>query len=165
MNEKIDGVFDANSYRYIPYDLRNEWKTLYNLFDRSFYDKMHLKYEIFPYIKTDFYNEELIRINNFENLCKKFSNKINNLVPKYENEKEYSEEVKNSLSSSINEILKFLSNKKTILNKNILEKNIPIKNTNMIEEFNQCNSLDKISKNRSIIILLIIIIIIFYINI
>ena len=48
MNQKIDGVFDANSYRYIPYDLRNEWKTLYNLFSKSFYDKMHLKYKIFP---------------------------------------------------------------------------------------------------------------------
>lgn len=165
MNEKIDGVFDANSYRYIPYDLRNEWKTLYNFFDKKFYDKMHLKYEIFPYIKADFYNEELIRINNFENLCKKFSKKINNLIPKYENEREYSEEIKNSLYDSINEILKFIDNKKTILNKNVLEKNVPLKNNFMIEEFKQCNSLDKISKNRSIILLLVIIIIIFYINI
>lgn len=163
MNEKIDGVFDANSYRYIPYDLRNEWKTLYNLFSRSYYDKMHLKYKIFPYIKADFYNEELNRIYNFESICKKFRGKINNLIPKYENEKKYSEDIKKSLSDSINEILKFIENKKTILNNNIIKKNIPIKNLDIIEGFNQCNNLDNISKNRSIIILLIIIIIIFYI--
>ena len=73
MDNKIDGIFEYKSYRYIPNDLRKEWKTLYNIYGRNFYKNMHKRNNLFPQMRIDLYNEELLRLNMLEEgqkLCK-----------------------------------------------------------------------------------------------
>lgn len=165
MNNKIDGVFEYKSYRYIPYNLRNEWKTMYNLISKKFYKEMNEKYKLFPYKQIDFYNEELRRYNEIQKLSKDFAEKVKDLKPMYNSDIEYSEDIKNSLLVSLSEIDKFININKSILLKKVIDREVPIKNDHSIEHFEQqCNNdLDTISNRKPIIFLSILFIIIFYI--
>ena len=166
MNDKIDGIFEFKSYRYVPYSLRSEWKTFYNYTGKKFYDKLNLQNKLFPYINIDIYNEELERINNLDNLCNNFEVKVKNLKPKNKTDISYSEDIKKSLFESINEIKQFLNVKKNILMKQVNTKNVPLKEKT-IEHFKSqsCNNIEDIGDRRSIIIFSLIFIILFYLYI
>jgi len=166
MESKIDSIFEEKYYRYIPYNLRNEWKTTYNLYGKNFYKNMHLKNNLFPVYRIDYYNEELFRLNNLSKLCNKFKENIKNIKYKYESDKEYSEKLQKSILNSLDKIDKFVKVNKNLLNKKININKIPIKRKN-IEHFdnNKCNDLDKLSNRKlTIIISLVIIILFFYIS-
>ena len=163
MNDKIDGIFEYKSYRYVPYSLRSEWKTFYNYTSKKFYDRLNAQNKLFPYINIDIYNEELQRINNLRYLCDDFYIKVKNIQPKNDSDLKYSEDVKNSLSKSVDEIKQFLLIKKKLLMKHVDNKKIPLKE-NTIEHFDNesCNNIDNVGDRRSIIIFSLIFIILFY---
>ena len=102
MTKLIDNVFDYDSYRYIPNELKAEWKTLYNLYIGNYFNKQHEIYKIYPQNRIDFYNEEILRLNRLENLCNNFIKKVENIKPKYNKDVEYSNFIKDSLKNSIN---------------------------------------------------------------
>ena len=52
----IDNIFTYDSYRYVPEDLKLEWKTLYNYYSTKYFDKQHKIYSIFPQNRIDFYS-------------------------------------------------------------------------------------------------------------
>jgi len=166
MENTIDGIFEDKYYRYIPYNLRSEWKTIYNIYSRNFYVNLHKKHKLFPIFRIDYYNEELQRLNNLEDLCFKFKLKVNNLKNKLENEVEYSNKVKKSLLQSLNKIEKFIKVNKNLLSKKINSNNIPLKKN--IESFDNnqtCNDMSVISNNKfNIVIMLVIIILFFYLT-
>ena len=114
----IDNVFNYKNYRYVPIDLRMEWKTLYNLYSGDYFNTQHKLFNIFPQNRIDYYNEELLRLNRVENLAIKFKNNLKNIQPKYNSDIEHSKEIKKSLEKSVDKMLDF------ILNKNILEKRL-----------------------------------------
>ena len=159
----IDNIFDYDSYRYVPQDLKAEWKTLYNLYIGNYFKKQHDIYKIYPQNRIDFYNEEILRLNRLQNLCDKFLNKIENLQPKYNSDVDYSREIKKSLKKSINKLNLFLKNKKNLVTKKVKINDVPLKNK--IEHFNQCYDLDSASSNKiPIIVTIILIIVMFYIT-
>tara|TARA_Y200000002_G_scaffold359018_1_gene342962 strand:+ start:466 stop:945 length:480 start_codon:yes stop_codon:yes gene_type:complete len=131
----IDNVFDYKNYRYVPIDLRMEWKTLYNLYSGDYFNIQHKLFNIFPQNRIDYYNEELSRLNRVENLAIKFKNNLKNIQPKYNSDIEHSKEIKKSLEKSIDKMLDFIFNKKTILEKKINKNNIPKKKEFIIEKF------------------------------
>jgi hypothetical protein len=131
----IDNVFDYKNYRYVPINLRMEWKTLYNLYSGDYFNTQHKLFNIFPQNRIDYYNEELSRLNRVENLAIKFKNNLKNIQPKYNSDIEHSKEIKNSLEKSIDKMLDFIFNKKTILEKKINKNNIPKKKEFIIEKF------------------------------
>lgn len=131
----IDNVFDYKNYRYVPIDLRMEWKTLYNLYSGDYFNIQHKLFNIFPQNRIDYYNEELSRLNRVENLAIKFKNNLKNIQPKYSSDIEHSKEIKKSLEKSIDKMLDFIFNKKTILEKKINKNNIPKKKEFIIEKF------------------------------
>ena len=71
----IDSIFDYKNYRYVPIELRMEWKTLYNLYKGGYFIKQHKLFKIFPQNRIDYYNEELLRLNRVEKMVKKRVNK------------------------------------------------------------------------------------------
>jgi len=164
MNTKIDGVFEYKSYRYIPYNLRNEWKTLYNIYSKNFYNNMHKRNKLFSQMRVDFYNEELSRLDMLDKMCNNFELKVINLKGKYENEKKYSEDIKKSIINSLKDIKNFIKINKNIVNEKFDINDIPLKNN--IEYFdNSCHNLDRISDKKTIIVLsLFITILIFYLT-
>ena len=131
----IDNVFDYKNYRYVPINLRMEWKTLYNLYSGDYFNTQHKLFNIFPQNRIDYYNEELSRLNRVENLAIKFKNNLKNIQPKYNSDIEHSKEIKNSLEKSIDKMLDFIFNKKTILEKKINKNKIPKKKEFIIEKF------------------------------
>ena len=163
MSRLIDNIFDYDSYRYVPNQLKAEWKTLYNLYIGNYFNRQHEIYKIYPQNRIDFYNEEILRINRLENLCNNFFKKLDSLQPKYNNDVEYSNKIKDSLRNSIKKITLFLNNKENLINKKVEINEIPIKKS--IECFNDCYDMDSVSRNKvCIIITLILIIVIFYIT-
>jgi len=130
----IDNVFNYKNYRYVPIDLRMEWKTLYNLYSGDYFNTQHKLFNIFPQNRIDYYNEELLRLNRVENLAIKFKNNLKNIQPKYNSDIEHSKEIKKSLEKSVDKMLDFILNKKTILENKINKNNIPKKEV-MIEKF------------------------------
>lgn len=164
MNDKIDGIFEYKSYRYVPYDLRNDWKTFYNLTSKKFYNKLNSHYNLFPYINIDLHNEELEKIDNLVKLCSDFEIKVDNLKPKIESDLEYSMQIKDSLKTSLKEMNEFLDIKRKILMNHVTEKKMPLKE-NSIEHFktNTCNSIENVNDRRSLIIFSLLFIILFYI--
>ena len=148
MDNKIDGIFEYKSYRYIPNDLRKEWKTLYNIYGRNFYKNMHKRNNLFPQMRIDLYNEELLRLNMLEDICNKFEPKVINLKSKYDDEKEYREDIKKSILKSLEHIKKFVKINKNIINNKIDNNDIPLRKT--IEHYdNQCYDLDYISNKKN----------------
>ena len=159
----IDNIFDYDSYRYVPQELKAEWKTLYNLYIGNYFKKQHEIYKIHPQNRIDFYNEEILRLDRLQNLCDKFLDKIENLQPKYNSDVEYSGKIKKSLKKSINKLNLFLNNKKKLVNKKVKVNDIPLKQE--IEHFNQCYDLDNASNNKiPIIVSIILIIVMFYVT-
>ena len=123
----IDNIFDYDSYRYVPQELKAEWKTLYNLYIGNYFKKQHEIYKIHPQNRIDFYNEEILRLDRLQKLCDNFLDKIENLQPKYNSDVEYSGKIKKSLKKSINKLNLFLKNKKDLVNKKVKVNNIPLK--------------------------------------
>ena len=160
MDFKIDGVFDSLSYRYIPYNLRNEWKTVYNLVSKNFFNNMHNLYKIQPQIRIDLYNNELDRINRLNELNENFKKSIKSIKPKTKNDIEYSIKIKNRLTNSCKLIESFINANKSIISDKINDKKIPIKHIK--EDFGNCYNYDKISKKGYIIILSIILLIVIF---
>jgi hypothetical protein len=159
----IDNIFDYDSYRYVPQELKAEWKTLYNLYIGNYFKKQHEIYKIHPQNRIDFYNEEILRLDRLQKLCDSFLDKIENLQPKYNSDVEYSGKIKKSLKKSINKLNLFLKNKKDLVNKKVKINDIPLKKE--IEHFNQCYDLDSASNNKiPIIVSIILIIVMFYIT-
>lgn len=134
----IDNVFDYKNYRYVPINLRMEWKTLYNLYSGDYFNIQHKLYNIFPQNRIDYYNEELSRLNQVEKLAIKFKNNLKNIQPKYNSDIEHSKEIKKSLEKSIDKMLDFLCNKKTTLENKFNKNNIPKKEP-IIENFSNDN--------------------------
>lgn len=134
----IDNIFDYKNYRYVPIELRMEWKALYNLYRGDFFNTQHKLYNIFPQNRIDYYNEELSRLNQVEKLAIKFKNNLKNIQPKYNSDIEHSKEIKKSLEKSIDKMLDFLCNKKTILENKFNKNNIPKKEP-IIENFSNDN--------------------------
>ena len=130
----IDSIFDYKNYRYVPIELRMEWKTLYNLYKGNYFNKQHELFKIFPQNRIDYYNEELLRLNHIEKLVKKFENNIKNIQPKYNSDIKYSKQIKKSLEKSISKMKEFINNKKSILENKFNKKNIP-RNEIIIENF------------------------------
>ena len=73
-------------------------------------------------------------LNRVENLAIKFKNNLKNIQPKYNSDIEHSKEIKKSLEKSIDKMLNFICNKKTVLEKKINKNNIPKKEV-IIEKF------------------------------
>ena len=92
----IDSIFDYKNYRYVPIELRMEWKTLYNLYKGNYFIKQHELFKIFPQNRIDYYNEELLRLNRVEKMIKKFENSIKKIQPKYNSDIEHSKQIKKS---------------------------------------------------------------------
>ena len=130
----IDSIFDYKNYRYVPIELRMEWKTLYNLYKGNYFIKQHELFKIFPQNRIDFYNEELLRLNRVEKMIKKFENSIKKIQPKYNSDIEHSKQTKKSLEKSIKKMNEFILNKKSILEEKFNKKNIP-RNEIIIENF------------------------------
>ncbi len=159
----IDNIFDYDAYRYVPQDLKAEWKTLYNLYIGNYFKKQHEIYKIYPQNRIDFYNEEILRLERIDIMCNNFLNKIKNLQPKYNSDIEYSDKMKESLEKSINKLKLFLKNKNDLVNRKVDVNSIP--RINDTEHFNQCYDLDSASNNKfPILISIILIILIFYIT-
>jgi hypothetical protein len=159
----IDNIFDYDAYRYVPQDLKAEWKTLYNLYIGNYFKKQHEIYKIYPQNRIDFYNEEILRLERIDIMCNNFLNKIKSLQPKYNSDIEYSDKMKESLEKSINKLQLFLKNKNDLVNRKVEVNNIP--RINDTEHFNQCYDLDSASNNKfPILISIILIILIFYIT-
>ena len=177
MNDKIDGVFEYKAYRYVPFNLKNEWKTLYNYTYNKFYDKLNTKNKLFAYKNFDILNEEIGKVNNLKILCENFKLKINNIKPQNKSDMKYSEEIKLSLLKSINEIEKFLNIKKNILIEYCNKKKIPLKENNNIEHSKKKKNLNSdntddinniindINNKNFLIIITLIFIILFYLSI
>ena len=123
----IDNIFTYDSYRYVPEDLKLEWKTLYNYYSTKYFDKQHKIFSIFPQNRIDFYNEEILRIDRLLNICNKFKENIKNLQPKYNIDINYSERIKNELNESISKIEEFLNIKNMNVNKNVSDSKIPLR--------------------------------------
>jgi len=167
MSEKlIDNIFDYKSYRYIPENLKAEWKNLYNLYSGDYFNKQHEIYKIYPQNRIDFYNEEILKLDRVNSLCNSFINNINNLQPKYHSDIKYSQEIKHNLQKSIKKLKKFIKIKNELLFKKVKVNQIPkIKHIEHIENFDQCYNLDNASNNKvPIIITLLLIFIIFYLT-
>lgn len=130
----IDNIFDYKNYRYVPIELRMEWKTLYNLYKGNYFIKQHNLFKIFPQNRIDYYNEELLRLNRVEKMVKKFENSIKKIQPKYNSDIEHSKQIKKSLEKSINKMKEFICNKMLILEYKFNKQNIP-KNEIIIENF------------------------------
>ena len=130
----IDSIFDYKNYRYVPIELRMEWKTLYNLYKGGYFIRQHKLFKIFPQNRIDYYNEELLRLNHIEKLVKKFENNIKNIQPKYNSDIKYSKQIKKSLEKSVKKMKEFINNKRTILEDKFNKQNIP-RNEIMIENF------------------------------
>ena len=130
----IDSIFDYKNYRYVPIELRMEWKTLYNLYKGNYFNKQHELFKIFPQNRIDYYNEELLRLNQIEKLVNKFENSIIKIQPKYNSDIEHSNQIKKSLEKSISKMKEFINNKKSILENKFNKKNIP-RNEIIIENF------------------------------
>ena len=163
MNIKIDGIFDCVSYRYIPYELKSEWKTLINYYKSNYFENKIKLNSLFDQIKIDIYNEELNRLNNIEIICNNFNKKIKNIHTKYECEKKYGDYIQKNLHSNVNEIKKFINIKKQKLYQKIKENNILNDKINykIIESFND-NNKKEINKKCSIIIILMILLLTIY---
>ena len=166
MENTIDGIFEDKYYRYIPYNLKNKWKTIYNLYGKKFYSNLHKKHKLFPVLRIDYYNEELERLNYLEEICLNFKQKVNSIQNKYENDFEYSNNAKKSFLKSLNEIEKFIKVNKKLLSKKMNINQIPVKKS--IETFKNhetCNNMQVISKNKfNTVIMLILIISFFYLT-
>ena len=130
----IDSIFDYKNYRYVPIELRMEWKTLYNLYKGNYFIKQHELFKIFPQNRIDYYNEELLRLNQIEKLVSKFENSIIKIQPKYNSDIEHSKQIKKSLEKSINKMKEFINNKKSILEDKFNKQNIP-RNEIIVENF------------------------------
>ena len=162
-NSLIDNIFNYKSYRYVPEQLKSEWKTLYNLYSSDYFNKQHKIYNIYPQNRIDIYNEELTRLNEIEKLYIKFNCALDRLQPKYNSDIEYSENIKDSLTKSIEKMHAFVQNRKKILLDRFEKKNIPKQED--VEQFNQCYDLDTASNNKvPIIISLFVILLIFYLS-
>ena len=125
---------------------------------------MHTVYDGYNTIRIDYYNEELNKIFKLYKMCDEFNSKVINLKPKYENEIKYSIDIKNSLISSLDNIRKFLDIQKKKIDEKINKNKIPLRDNKIIESFdNDCNDLNRLSKNKHIIVFIIIFVIILYI--
>lgn len=129
----IDSIFDYKNYRYVPMDLRLEWKSLYNLYKGDYFNTQHKLFKIFPQNRIDYYNEELLRLDRVKELASKFKNSIIKIQPKYNSDIEHSNEIKNSLENSINKMLEFINNRKSRLEYKFKKNDIPVKT--IIETF------------------------------
>lgn len=162
-NNLIDNIFDYNSYRYVPEELKVEWKNLYNLYRGEYYKKQHEIYNIYPQTRIDLYNEELDKLKHIENLYINFNCISNNIQPKYNSDIEYSERVKQSLKKSVEKMNTFVQIKKSIVLNKINEKDVPIREN--VENFEQCNDMEQVSNNKiPIIITLLIVLILFFLS-
>lgn len=161
MSELIDNIFEYKAYRYVPSELRLEWKTLYNLYKGKFYSKYHKIYDIYLEKRIDLYNEEFNRLKRIEYLCLKFNKLFENLQPKYNTDIKYSKEIKKSLKKSIDKLLLFISNKILIIEDIMENKKVSKKNT--FEHFNDEYEDQLTNSKLTIIITLILIFIIFYV--
>ena len=133
-NNLIDNIFDYNSYRYVPEELKVEWKNLYNLNRGDYFKKQHEIYSIYPQTRIDLYNEELDKLNHIENLYINFNCNLDKMQPKYNSDIEHSKQIKKSLEKSINKMNEFICNKKSILEEKFYKNNIP-RNEIIIENF------------------------------
>jgi len=131
----IDNIFDYKNYRYVPIELRMEWKTLYNLYSGNYFHTQHKLFKIFPQNRIDYYNEELSRLNRVEELANKFKKSILKIQPKYNSDIKHSNEIKISLENSINKMLEFVNNRQTILEEKFRKQSIPKKQEIIIEKF------------------------------
>ena len=129
----IDSIFDYKNYRYVPMDLRLEWKSLYNLYKGDYFNTQHKLFKIFPQNRIDYYNEELLRLDRVKELASKFKNSLIKIQPKYNSDIEHSNEIKNSLENSINKMLEFINNRKSRLEYKFKKNDIPVKT--IIETF------------------------------
>lgn len=156
----IDNIFTYDSYRYVPEDLKLEWKTLYNYYSTNYFKKQHKIFSIFPQNRIDFYNEEILRINRLLNICNKFKHNIKNIQPKYNIDINYSERIKNELNESISKIEEFLNIKENNVKKNISKNKIPL---NTVKENYENYEEKQLSENKYFLLCIIVLIYILFI--
>ena len=156
----IDNVFTYDSYRYVPEDLKLEWKTLYNYYSVDYFNKQHKIHKIYPQYRIDIYNEEVFRVNRLLDICYKFKDKITKIQPKYSIDINHSKRMQKELTDSNNKIIEFLNNKIKKTNKIIKKNKIPLTHTR--ETFEDYN-LNKVSQNKYLLIVIIVLIYILFI--
>ena len=160
MPEKlIDNIFTYDSYRYVPENLKLEWKTLYNYYSVDYFNKQHKIYEIYPQNRIDIYNEEVTRLNRVIDMTINFKERIKTLQPKYNIDINYSNRMKSELSSSVDKMLEFLNIKLNLINKITDSNNISL--TSIKENYE--NDKEDLSDNKTNLFLVIILIYILFI--
>lgn len=144
MNFTIDKIFNSKSYRYIPTNIRNEWKNLYNYYSCDYYQKLLNSNKLSGQIHIDLYNEQKDKLDKLLTQIKQFEIKINDIKPLYESDKLYSEEIQSQLRNSFYLMKLFVNERKQEINTVINEKNIPIRTQdynidsgNIIEHYQQ----------------------------
>ena len=161
MPEKlIDNIFTYDSYRYVPENLRLEWKTLYNYYSVDYFNKQHKIYEIYPQNRIDIYNEEVTRLDRVIDMTINFKERIKNLQPKYNIDINYSNRMKSELNNSIDKMLEFLNIKLNSVKKITTSNNI---NLTPINENYENYEVEDISENKTNLFLVIILIYILFI--
>ena len=156
----IDNVFTYDSYRYVPEELKLEWKTLYNYYSVDYFNKQHKIHKIYPQYRIDVYNEELFRVNRLLDICYKFKDKIKNIQPKYNIDIDYSKRMQKELTDSNDKIIEFLTNKVSKTNKIVKKNKIPLTHTR--ETFENYDT-KKVSQNKYLLIIIIVLIYILFI--
>lgn len=160
MSKLIDNVFDYDTIRYVPVNIQNEWKNLYNLYKGSFFQHQKKIYNIYCSIQNDYKNDEINKLNYMTDIMKIFKNQVLNIQPKLNSDYEHSENVKKKLLKSIFKINKFLKYKKYLFKKR-KKLNKSSKKEKNIERFSDLNE-KKLTFNKKNVILVLIFILFTY---
>ena len=133
MSKLIDNVFDYDTIRYVPVNIQNEWKNLYNLYKGRFFERQKKIYNIYCSIQNDFKSDEINKLNYMSVLLNFFKNQVQNIQPKLNIDSDYSEDIKNKLLNSIKKMSKFIKFKKYLLKGKKLQNSV--REDKVIEKF------------------------------
>lgn len=155
MDLTIDTIFKSNSYRYIPVDLRNEWRDLYNYNTCGYYDTMIKGYYHNPVAQIDVYNEKYDRINRVLAMIEKFEYKLKTVQPLYNSDKKYNKKIKNELLNSMLSMKTYLNNMLYDVTETMGENDVPVRTAEPVEfvEHYQNDTQSKKKKTPVLIIL------------
>ena len=127
MNFTIDKIFSSKSYRYIPTDIRNEWKTIYNYYANGHYEKMYSINIYNPQITIDLHNEQRDRLNRVLNRLTSFSKTIKDIQPETVEDTEHAETAKTELANSLNLMKLFIKERQAELDQKMSVSDMPLR--------------------------------------
>ena len=162
MDLTIDTIFKSNSYRYIPVDLRNEWRDLYNYNTCGYYDTMIKGYYHNPVAQIDVYNEKHDRINRVLAMIEKFEYKLKTVQPLYKSDKKYNNKIKKELLNSMLSMKIYLQNMLDGVTVTMEENDVPTRTTTSINLIEPYNSVGNKKKKKTPVLIIVFMIVMCY---